>query len=69
MSEIIFVGETKIASYKATEEIKVLFEKFMAQFDTPSAKLVDDGQWPAFYATLTPEQKQEVILLQESVLA
>lgn len=62
---IPFIGETKAAFYSVSLEVAELFTEFMKQFKTLEGRIVDDEQWPQFYATLTDEQKRSIVLLRE----
>ncbi len=46
-------------------EVSYLYKEFMRQFNTESGRIIDDNQWSQFVATLTPDQKQSLILAHE----
>lgn len=63
---VLFVGETKMQLYKCSSEIGDLFKEHMKQYDTPEGRQVDDSYWDVFYATLSLDQRQAVVLLNEA---
>jgi len=64
---IVFVGETKICLYKCTTQIGELWDVFKSKIPKgeDGSRIVDDSHWTEFYATLNPDQKKSVSLLNE----
>jgi len=64
---IVFVGETKIELYKCNVVIAELWDLFKMKI--PKAengdRVADDNHWNQFYATLDPDQKKAITLMNQ----
>lgn len=67
MTTIVFVGETKIVLYRTNVMVAEIWDAYKVNIPRAEdgSRVAADEQWDEFYATLTPDQKQSITLLNE----